>query len=117
MHEEDLLPMLSNRVRVENQLAPQYIGKFNGVDALPKMDYPAIYCWVDTSIGGHHRLSFDKPLLEQWCIEEAKKRWDIVVRRDDEAIQRTIGRFIEASIHAFNSLLEKRFADSKKPRH
>lgn len=68
----DLFPLLHNRMTRENQVVPQFLGEFHGVSALPKGVYPAIYYWVNTAERGAVCLSFNAPLIERWCIEEAR---------------------------------------------
>lgn len=67
----DLFPLLHNRISRENQLVPEFIGEFEGVEALPRRDYPAIYFWIDKQLGSVS-LAFNDPLLERWCVEEAR---------------------------------------------
>lgn len=102
----DLFPLLHNRMNREDQVVPQFIGEFNGVDSLPKGEYPAVYFWVDKSIGGSVRLSFNTPLLEGWCIEEARQA-GINVGIDDEAVQRAIATLQQVTTPAFQRMLSK----------
>lgn len=102
----DLFSLLHNRMNREGQVAPQFIGEFNGVDSLPKGEYPAVYFWVDKSIGGSVRLSFNTPLLEDWCIEEARQA-GINVGIDDEAVQRAIATLQQVATPAFQGVLSK----------
>ena len=67
----DLFPFLWNRMNRENQSMPEYIGEFNGIDSLPKRDYPAVYYWVNKENYNNVMLSFNTPKLENWCTEEA----------------------------------------------
>lgn len=102
----DLFPLLHNRMDREDQVVPQFIGEFHGVDALPKGDYPAIYFWIDKKLGGGVCLSFNKPLLEGWCIEEAR-RAGIMVDIDDAAVQKAMATLQEISMHAFQAMESK----------
>lgn len=67
MSDPDLFPLLHNRMSREDQDVPKFIGKFDGVGALPKGEYPAIYYWIDSE-HGCFRLSFNTPLLSSWCV-------------------------------------------------
>ncbi|GIK74423.1 MAG: hypothetical protein BroJett021_34110 [Chloroflexota bacterium] len=102
----DLFPLLHNRMNRENQVTPQFIGEFDGVDSLPKGGYPAVYFWVDKSIGGNIRLSFNTPLLEDWCVEEAR-RAGINISIDDESVKRAIATLQQVATPAFQSMLSK----------
>lgn len=69
---EQLFQLVFNRLSRAKQIEPKFIGKFHGVEALPKGDYPPIYYWVDMQLGGSVRLSFNTPLLMDMCSEEAQ---------------------------------------------
>lgn len=100
----DLFPLLHNRMNRENQVAPQFVGEFDGVAALPKGEYPAVYYWIDKSIGGSIRLSFNTPLLEDWCVEEAR-RVGIDIGVDDDAVQKAIATLQQVATPAFQRTL------------
>lgn len=73
MGNERILQLVLNRLIAEQKIEPKYIGEFHGVGALPKCDYPPIYCWIDREISGAWRLSFNTPLLSEMCFDEARK--------------------------------------------
>lgn len=100
----DLYPLLHNRMSIENQVAPQYVGEFDGAGALPKGAYPAVYFWIDKSSGGNIRLSFNTPVLEDWCVEEAR-HVGIDVGINDEPVQRAIATLKKVATPAFHSML------------
>jgi hypothetical protein len=104
MPQKDLFPLLHNRMSREKQTLPQFIGEFNGVESLPKGEYPAIYFWVDQKHARSIRLSFNTPLLEDWCIEEARVIGVSVSAKDVE-VQKAIATLQEVSKPAFQSML------------
>lgn len=101
---QDLFPLLHNRMGRENQIAPQFLGEFRDVQSLPKGNYPPIYFWVDKSIGGGIRLSFNTPLLEQYCLEEAQRAG---IQANYESVRRAITRLQEVTTPAFQAMLSK----------
>ena len=98
----DLFPLLHNRMNREGQVVPQFMGEFHGVAALPRQYYPAIYFWVDTSTGGAIRLSFNNPLLEQWCREEASI---VGAYADSQSIGQAIATLQKVATPAFESMI------------
>lgn len=99
----DMFPLLFNHLQRTEQLMPKYIGKFDGVDALPRREYPPIYWWEDVSIG-KLRLSCNTPLLEDMCAQLAAES-GIFVSRDDSAIESALERLRELSSHAFEAMI------------
>lgn len=99
MSDHDLFPLLHNRMSRENQDVPEFIGEFDGVSALPKGDYPAIYYWVDRELGCV-RLSFNTPMLSDWCVEEAH-RIGIDVDASDVAVLEALDTLRQVATSAF----------------
>lgn len=102
----DLFPLLLNRMIREGQEVPQFIGEFDGIGSLPKGFYPAVYFWADKSAGKNMRLSFNTPLLENWCVEEAFHA-GINISNDDETVKRAIDTLQKISTSAFQSMLSQ----------
>ncbi len=102
----DLFPLLHNRMNRENQVVPQFIGEFYGVDSLPKGEFPAIYFWVDKQLGGNIRLSFNTPLLEDWCVEEARKI-GLNIGIEDMSVRMAIATLQDMATPAFQSMLSE----------
>jgi hypothetical protein len=106
MSHNDLFPLLHNRMNRENQLVPQFIGEFDGVESLPKGEYPAVYFWADRQLDGSIRLSFNTPLLENWCVEEAQVI-GIDVSAADAVVQKAIVTLQEVATPAFQRMLSE----------
>lgn len=65
----DLFPALFNHLNRTDEIKPVFIGQYASVDGLPKIDYPPIYYWMDTS-KGVMLLSFNEPMLRKICFIE-----------------------------------------------
>ncbi|MEQ9010300.1 hypothetical protein [Algiphilus sp.] len=102
----DLFPALHNRLTVENQDLPQFIGEFDGVDSFPSGDYPAIYFWIDKQVGRKVRLSFNNPKLESWCLEAARAV-GAELEPDDPSVKRAIATLQHVSTPAFEAMLDE----------
>lgn len=66
----DLFPALFNHLNRTDEIKPVFLGQYASVDRLPKIDYPPIYYWMDTS-KGVTLLSFNEPMLRKICFIEA----------------------------------------------
>jgi hypothetical protein len=100
----DLFPLLHNRMARENQVVPQFLGEFHGVNSLPKGVYPAIYYWVNTAQANAVCLSLNGPLLERWCIEEARAV-GVTLDADCVEIQRAMSLLQQVSSRALQKML------------
>ncbi len=99
---KQLFALIFNRLSREGQLFPRYVGEFDGVDGLPNGDYPPIYSWTDTSKDLSIRLSFNTPLLEALCHEEAEKS-DIGI--DPVTLRGALSLLRDVSAGAFQKIL------------
>lgn len=99
-----LLPLLHNRMNSENQVTPQFIGEFHGVESLPNGNYPAVYFWIDKQLNDSLRLSFNTPLLERWCVEEARKA-GFSIDPGHIAVQNAITTLHRAATAAFQAAM------------
>ncbi len=66
----DLFPVLFNHLNRTDEIKPVFLGQYASVDRLPKIDYPPIYYWIDTS-KGVTILSFNEPMIRKICFIEA----------------------------------------------
>ena len=87
---------------VEDMLPPN-IGEFNGVEALPEGEYPAWYCWIDTSKSNQLALSFNAPLLEDLCCAVAEQK-SIPITPEVVDLAKTI--FIDTMTKGFKMVME-----------
>lgn len=101
--QKDLFVLLMNRAVKENQYIPTFIGKFDGINDLPRGEYPATYFWIDV-MGGGFRLSFNDPLLERWCLEEANT---FGLNMNNTKIKNAIELFHNLSISVFQDTINK----------
>lgn len=100
-----LFPLLVNRIEQEEMGMPQFIGGFDGVADLPRgIDYPAVYYWVDRSLGNSITLSLNTPMLERWCVEEAEKAGLDVTQG---VVRQAIEIYHQASMNAFQEAVAK----------
>ncbi len=97
-----LFALIFNRLSRDGQLFPRYVGEFDGVGGLPKGDYPPIYSWTDTSKELSIRLSFNTPLLEEICYEEAEKA---EIGIDPVTLRGALAILREVSTGAFQKIL------------
>ncbi|MEZ9698818.1 hypothetical protein AB4455_12065 [Vibrio sp. 10N.261.46.E12] len=110
MQDINLYPLLHNRIVKENQLAPEYIGEFDGVQSLPQRDYPAIYYWFDQS--NHYRPvhSLNAFKLDQWCREEALIH-GLNMESIDASVNQAIETLNQISMSAFEFMIEEMIKD------
>lgn len=98
-----LFAMIWNRLSAAEETFPKYIGEFDGIDSLPRGEYPPIYSWLDRTRPGSVILSINTPLLEKICRQEAE-RADLEV--DDRTIGEALDFLKEVSYRAFGKVLE-----------
>lgn len=67
-----LLPVLVGRLNRTEQITPRFIGKYSGIEALPRQSYPPIYWWLNTSIQ-KPVLTLNTPLLLDICKDGCAK--------------------------------------------
>lgn len=107
----DIFPNLLNRLNRDGHMVPQFIGEFDGVKGLPRGEYPAIYYWKDTQIDGGLRLSFNTPLLESVCVEEAQ-RIGLIVDTGSDVVQAAIAMVEKVTEDTFPHMLEALFPEA-----
>ena len=98
---KQLTQLFINHLSDSDQIEPQYIGEFDGVESLPKGVYPPVYYWGDTQLADSIRLSFNTPLLMRICMEQAKLAGIPV----DEQMAKDV-------VAVFQSISEKSFSNT-----
>lgn len=101
---KQLLGLIFQRLDREGCIAPQFIGQFDGVDALPKGKYPPIFYWIDTQQGNNIRLSFNSPLLQTLCEEEGKSAGMVI---DQEMIDQAVSAIQSLTTTTFQETMSK----------
>lgn len=86
----------------KNIFPPQNMGEFAGVEALPEGEYPAMYCWIDTSRNNQLALSFNTPLLEELLFRLARQKG---IPATPELVARAKALFVEVMTHAFKETI------------
>ena len=81
---------------------PQKMGNFAGVESMPIGEYPAMYCWVDTSRGNQPVISFNLPLLGSISrrLAEQKK-----APANPELVILAVRIFVETMSNIFTEML------------
>jgi hypothetical protein len=100
----DLFVLLFNRVSQEDQLSPQFIGEFNGVQSLPKELHHLVYFWIDKGANGRIYLSFNTPLITRYCEDEAVFAG---LNIDKSVINTAVEQFKEITTSTFQSAFPK----------
>lgn len=63
-----LISLLFNKL---SHIEPEFIGKFNDINDLPKKEYPPVYYWIKKSLKDSPIvISHNKPLLQEICYKE-----------------------------------------------
>lgn len=86
---QQLFQLVFNHLSRSGHITPKFIGQFDGIEALPKGKYPAIYYWIDTQQKNSIRLSLNIPLLQSVCERESTQA-GIVIHQQiiDDALER-----------------------------
>lgn len=101
---KQLTQLFINHLIDSDQIEPQYIGEFDGIESLPKGVYPTVYYWGDTQLKGGIRLSFNTPLLKRICTEQARISGISV---DEQAVNDVVAMFQGISEKSFSNTVLK----------
>lgn len=96
--------MLFERLVSDDNVVPQFIGRFHGSQALPRRDYPPIY-WSFDTLSQHPRLSFNTPRLEEACVNEIRIRTGATLASTDDVIQGAIRLLQDVTLPTFQKAL------------
>ncbi len=104
-----LVAALHNQLAADGIDVAEFIGRFRGVNNLPKWymggDYPPIYCWYDSSIDGIAlRVSYNIPRLKSVCKEQC----DVMgIPASEEDVDAAVEFYRQVSLQSLASVLQE----------